>query len=411
MKALLLSTFDNVGGASRAAFRLHQGLREIGVASNMLVQYKAGNDDAVLLRGGRLTNAARSRLDSLPLHLYSRPMRTPYSLEWLPERLASRVRSVDADVINLHWICAGFARIETLARLKQPLIWTLHDMWPFTGGCHYDQECGRYRESCGACPQLSSRKDSDLSRWVWRRKSTAWRSLNLTVVAPSQWLAQQARASSLFKDRRIEVIPYGIDLRFFKPIPRPEARSALNLPQDRKLLLFGAISPTSDPRKGFKHFEAALERLRGTDLAQEIDVVVFGGSAAATLSGFRTYNLGFLDDDAALSTAYAAADVFVAPSIQDNLPNTVMESLACGVPCVAFKIGGMPDMIEHRRNGYLAQAFDLADLAEGITWALRDSTSQAELSVRARQKAEQEFSHEKQARRYLDLFKDALQQR
>jgi glycosyltransferase involved in cell wall biosynthesis len=313
-------------------------------------------------------------------------------------------------VINLHWINAGYLQVETIAKFNKPLVWTLHDMWAFTGGCHYSQDCDRYTASCGACPQLHSSKDWDLSRWVWQRKAKAWRNLNLTIVTPSSWLAKCARSSSLFQEQRVEVIPYGLDTEKYKPLNRQVARELLNLPQDKQLVLFGALSATGDQRKGFHLLQPALQDLSKSGWQDRLELVIFGSSEPANPPelGFKAHYLGTLNDDISLALVYSAADVFVAPSVQDNLANTVLEAIACGTPCVAFNIGGMPDMIEHQKNGYLAQAYKTEDLAQGIAWVLENNERHGKLGARAREKAQQEFTLEIQARRYLSLFTEIL---
>jgi len=212
MNVLLLNTSDITGGAARAAYRLHQGLQSIGINSQMLVQDKSSNDKTVAAPKTNLSESiAKTRItfDALPLKLYPQRRDAIFSPQWLPDTVIHRVTQLNPDVINLHWINSGYLQIETVAKLKRPIVWTLHDMWAFTGGCHYSQDCDRYTASCGTCPQLHSSKDWDLSRWVWQRKAKAWINLNSTVVAPSSWLAKCASSSSLFKDLRVEVIPNG----------------------------------------------------------------------------------------------------------------------------------------------------------------------------------------------------------
>ncbi|MEW6496178.1 MAG: glycosyltransferase, partial [Cyanobacteriota bacterium] len=266
----------------------------------------------------------------------------------------------------------------------------------------------RYNNSCGACPQLGSQKNEDLSRWVWQRKAKAWKNLNLTIVTPSHWLAKCASSSSLFQNLRIEVIPNGLDTQQYKPIPRQVARKILNLPQDKLLILFGAMYPNSDRRKGFHFLQQALQRLGATAWQNQAELVIFGASRPKEPIGLglNAHYLGKLSDDISLAVVYAAADVFVAPSLEDNLPNTVMEAIACGTPSVAFNIGGMPDMIEHQHNGYLAKPFESEDLARGIVWVLENKERYQKLCDRARQKAEQEFTLEIQALRYKTLYSE-----
>lgn len=413
MKVLLLSHYDVAGGAARSAYRLHQGLHEIGIDSQMLVQDKSSDDKAVVAPTARIKQSisnSRVAFDALPLKFYRQREAATFSLQWLPDGIAPKIANFQPDIINLHWINEGYIQIETLAKFKKPLVWTLHDMWAFTGGCHYSGNCDSYTLSCGNCPQLASSKDWDLSRWVWQRKLKAWKNLNLTVVTPSSWLAKCANSSSLFKNLRIERIPYGLDTQKYRPIARKNARELLGLPQDKQLILFGSLKATSDKRKGFDLLQDALQSLSKSGLQDKLELIIFGASQPENPPefGFKTHYLGTLADDISLAAVYSAADVFVLPSVEDNLPNTVLEAIACGNPCVAFNIGGMPDMIEHQKNGYLAQPFKTEDLATGIAWVLENEERHYKLSQRARSKTEQEFSLDIQARKYSSLFHDIL---
>jgi glycosyltransferase involved in cell wall biosynthesis len=410
MKILLINSSDTVGGAARAAYRLHDGLRNIGANSQLLVQEKLSSDKMVLAPKKKTYQTIaniRSAIDSLPLKFY--PQRhSLFSLQWLPDQVADRVTQIAPDIINLHWINTAFLQIETLTRLKRPLVWTLHDMWAFTGGCHYSGECNLYTASCGTCPLLASAKNKDLSHWVLQRKHKAWRNLNLTIVSPSHWLAKCASSSSIFHNLRVEVIPNGIDIQKYRHIKRSRAREILNLPLDKKLVLFGSLYATDDPRKGFYLLQEALKKLCNSTWQNKLEVVVFGASQPDNPPefGFKTHYLGKFNDDLSLALVYSSADVFVLPSIQENLANTVMEAIACGTPTIAFNIGGMPDMIEHEKNGYLAQPFKTEDLASGIAWVIDNEERNQKLSYYARVKAEKEFSTEIQANRYYCLFQD-----
>ncbi|NEO98674.1 MAG: glycosyltransferase [Symploca sp. SIO2E9] len=413
MKVLLLNTSDITGGAARAAYRLHQGLQSIGIDSRMLVQYKSSNDNAVSAPTTRLEQSiARTRIavDALPLKFYRQFENSTFSLKWLPDGIIPKIAQLAPEIINLHWTGEAFIQIETLAKLNRPLVWTLHDMWSFTGGCHYSGDCDRYTVSCGECPQLGSTRNWDLSRWVWQRKLKAWKNLNLTVVTPSSWLAKSASSSSLFQARRVELIPNSIDTQKYKPIKGQVARELLNLPQDKQLVLFGSLKATSNKRKGFHLLQSALQDLSKSGWQHGLELVIFGASEPENPPdfGFKTHYLGTLSDDLSLALVYSAADVFVLPSIQENLANTVLEAIACGTPCVTFNIGGMSDMIEHQQNGYLAQPYKIEDLAQGIAWVLENQERHQKLSARARAKAEQEFTKEIQAHRYSSLFTEIL---
>jgi glycosyltransferase involved in cell wall biosynthesis len=413
MKILHISTHDISGGAARAAHRLHTGLQDIGLESQMLVQEKHGDDKTVIAPKIRLFQGiakAKLTFESLPLKLYRQKKKTPFFIQWLPDRIIPKVAQINPDIINLHWISAGFMQIETLSKLKRPLVWTLHDMWGFTGGCHVIGECDRYKVSCGACPQLNSGNEWDLSRWVWQRKAKAWKNLNLTLVSPSSWLAECARSSSLFQNLPIEVIPHGLDTQKYRPINQNFAREALNLPQDKKLILFGAIEATSDTNKGFHLLQPALQELSKSGWKDNLEVVIFGATQPENPPnlGFKTHYLGHLHDAISLATVYSAADVMLVPSLQESFGQTASESFACGTPVVAFNSTGLKDIVDHQQNGYLAKPYEVNDFAKGIIWVLENEQRLQKLSFYAREKAEQEFTLELQARRYSTLFQEIL---
>ncbi|NMG19080.1 glycosyltransferase family 4 protein [Brasilonema bromeliae] len=414
MKVLQMSTYDG-RGAGRAAYRLHQGLQKIGISSQFLVQAKNSDDETVIAPHTKLEKGVaklRPSLSRLPLSFYPQRELTDYYPSWLPDTLRPQVKQLNPDIVNLHWICNGYLEVETIAKLNKPIVWTLHDMWAFTGGCHYSQNCDRYMNSCGACPQLRSQKNMDMSGWQWQRKAKAWKEINLILVSPSAWLAKCAQASSIFKNVRVEVIPNGLDTTIYKPIDRRIARQILNLPQEKQLILFGAMNAMHDKRKGFHLLLSALQSLMKSEWRDRIEIVIFGSSQSKNEVdlGFKSHYLGKLEDNISLSLVYAAVDAFVAPSIEDNLPNTVMEALACGTPCVAFKIGGMPDMIEHQKNGYLSHPYIIEDLAQGITWVLENRERHQKLCKYAREKAEQEFTIQIQASRYLSVYTEIMDQ-
>lgn len=414
MKPLLINSFDIKGGAAIATHRLHQGLRSIGVDSWMRVQYKHSGEHHVLgpeTKLEKITALARPQIEALANKLYGNRPTSIYSPALLPNHsMAREADRMAADIVHLFWINAAFMRVEAIADFKQPLVWTLHDMWPFTGGCHYDAECGKFRDACGACPVLQSDKTNDLSRRVWQRKQQSWEKLPLTIVATSQWLADMSRQSSLFKDKRIEVLPNPIDTSHYKPIDKHVAREAWNLPQDKNLLLFSAFRATADKRKGNQFLVPALEQLAQAGYGKDTELLVIGAHAPQEDIdlGMKIHYMGYLNDEISQILLYSAADVTVAPSMQENLSNTVMESLACGTPVVAFNIGGMPDLIDHQQSGYLAQPFDAYDLAQGIVWVLEDKERHISLAKHARQQVEQKYSMEKVAMQYRSLYEELL---
>lgn len=413
MKIVHLSTFDAGGGAARTACRLSRGLTDCGIESGMLVNFKSHDDGGII----GPSSWVQKQYYNLKLHLDVLPIRfTPnkpinsFSPSIIPDRTCSRIARFAPDIVHIHWIGCGLMQIESFCRLSGPIVWTLHDSWAFTGGCYLPGDCTRYRQHCGACPVLGSSHEGDLSRWVLARKKKAWNGINLNIVTPSNWLADCARSSSLFQDTGISVIPNGLNLETYKPVNREKAREYFGLPQDKKLILFGAVNSTSDRNKGFQLLLAAIRLLARTGEGDNIELVVFGAPAPSDPPdfGIKAHYLGQLKEDDDLCRLYAAADVFVAPSYQENLSTTVMEALACGTPAVAFNIGGMPDMIEQRKNGYLATPYEPEDLAQGIVWVLEDKERWNALSNHARIKVENEFDIRLVARRYTALYEKLL---
>ena len=398
-------------GAGRAASRLHLGLLKEKIDSSVLVLQKGTECQSVNKLDEQTVLFKKIQAKLLGSYLSKILGRdTTFSINATPSLIENQIKNFNASVINLHWVGWEYLRIEELKTFKVPLVWTLQDMWPFTGGCHYSEECDRYTNSCGACPQLRSGKESDLSRWVWQRKAQAWHNLNLTVVAPSSWIAKCASSSSLFKERRVEVIPFCLDTEKYQPIDQHKARELLNLPQDKQLVLFGALSATKDRRKGFHLLLPALQNLSQSGWRDRIELVVFGSNEPTNPPdlGFKAHYLGSLSDDLSLARVYSAADVMIAPSIQESFGQTGSESLACGTPVIAFDGTGLKDIVDHQQNGYLVRPFEIEDLAQGIAWVLEDKERHHKLCIQAREKAEREFALEVQARRYLSLYSELL---
>ncbi|SMF58975.1 Glycosyltransferase involved in cell wall bisynthesis [Tistlia consotensis] len=413
MRVLHLSTFDIRGGAARGTYWLHQALERRGVESRMLVGRKYGSDASVSEPPrplNRVVNALRGRLDTLPLRRYRPTGESFWTLGWLPDRIDSAIDALDPEIVHLHWTGGGFLSIESLARLKRPVVWTLRDMWAFTGGCHYTAGCERYALACGRCPQLRSDREADLSRRLWRLKQSSWRDVDLWLVPISSWLADCLERSGLFPDTPVEVIPNGIDTGAFRPTDRAEAKAAWDLPADRRHILFGAVDATDDVRKGFHHMVEAARLLARQCWSKRAELVVFGGEAPSDLAdcGLPIRSVGRVDDDAALARLYSASDVMVVPSEQEAFGKTLVEAMACGTPVVAFASGGPLDIVEHGRSGYLAGLGKVEELARGIAWCLEDPARNAALGRSARVRAEREFEIEAVAGRYQSLYHQIL---
>ncbi len=266
MKVLHLSWSERLGGAARAAYRLNAALNQSGVRSTILSA--AGYlDEAGSLHPAsevdRLFNRVSARLDQLPLIRYRDREKSLFSATFAPDRINKLLASRSADLLHLHWINNGFMKIETLPKLKQPVVWTLHDMWPFTGGCHYSNGCKKFTEACGSCPQLHSDCERDLSYKTLLRKKIAWSQSAINVVTPSRWLADTASSSAILRQSRISTIPNAIDLDAFAPADRRTARAEFGLPDRGVILLFGALTGDGEKRKGFHFMGTAVSKTGG----------------------------------------------------------------------------------------------------------------------------------------------------
>lgn len=402
---------DNLaGGAARGAYWLHRGLRAIGVDSVVLSDGEVRVQDpdvryARLEPRGRLAATARAFVERAPLRLYPRREPSAFSPGIVGYRFDRHPDVQTADILHLHWINGAFVNVRDLRRIDKPVVWTLRDMWPITGGCHYTMGCERFTAGCGQCPQLGSRLRLDLSRWGARRKVRSY-PRNATFVALSGWLAEEARRSSVVAGRQVVTIGNNVSCADFFPMDRECAWRAIGLaPGTKKVLLAGA----QDVTHFYKGFDAFLDALDRLDRSSHL-VLLFGrgGAERVEMLGFEVKDLGFLTDTIALRAAYCAADVFVAPSRMEAFGKTIAEAMACGRPVVCFDATGPRDIVDHQVNGYRATPFKPESLAAGIEWVTADATRWAALSSAARTKVEEHFDSPVVARRYAKLYEDII---
>jgi len=407
LRPVLLNARDT-GGAANATRRIHEGLREIGIESRLLVRNKSRRERSIVgprNRVGKALASVRPLADRVPLIPYGLP--GAFSLDWMPDRIPERVADMDPDVVHLNWVAGGFISVSSLADFNAPLVWRFPDMWPMTGGCHYSEGCDRYRDACGECPQLDSRHSLDPTRITMRWKQRALDEKEVTVVAPSTWLASCAEESSLFGNCRIEVIPNGLDTDIFQPADSSVGRELFDLPSDSRLILFGAVSPLSASRKGFEPLQEALTTL--SEWHDDVELVVFGTSEPESPLdfGLPTHYMGYLSDEQSVSLLYSAADVMTVPSLYEGFGQTVTEAMACGTPVVAFDATGPADTVIHEETGYLAEPYDPHDLAKGIDWAL-ENEQQERVGKNGRKRAVEQYDYEHVACQYRDLYQELV---
>jgi glycosyltransferase involved in cell wall biosynthesis len=421
IRVLHLSTSDSGGGAARAAYRLHTGLRRAGVESSMLVWEKKTDDPHVrrLKRPAGVLARMKHRLraGAIARDAARYPNRPPsldlFSDDRAPDGDRLLAHLPPCDVINLHWV-AGFVDyggfFPAAARLGTPLVWRLADMNAFTGGCHYDDGSGKFTAQCGACHQLGSSDENDLSRQVWLRKKAALSQVpkgGLHLVATSRWIEGEAKRSSLLGDRDVTVIPNGLDVSDFAPRDRKFSRDFFDLPPDAKIVLFAADS-AANVRKGFAYLAEALAGMRDVDNLLLVSV----GGGEPKVEGVPHRHLGRINDDRVLSLAYSAADVYAIASLQESFGQTVSESLACGTPVAAFATGGIVDMVRPGVTGELAPTRDVAALRAAVKrLLLSDPDNRSRMADNCRRIAVAEYSLEVQAKQYEALYHSLIEAR
>ncbi len=409
MRILIINTAENKGGAAVACNRLHEALVSNGYDSKMLVRQKSTSDPRVF----EFTNSTFRKKTNLFFFFielfilkFFKKKGFDFSLPWFGPSLYKHPLVREADVIHLHWVQNSFVSlhcIKKLQKLNKPIIWTLHDMWAFTGGCHYNVGCRKFESSCEQCPQLKNTSILDFSKSTFKNKSKILSS-KLKIVTPSIWLSEEVKKSSLLKNNSISVIPYNINFDIFKPIDKSEARKEFGISSGKKIILFVSMN-VEDQRKGFDYFKKAIIELenRIPNWIETHEILAIGRNSDIKHFKTKIHYTGRLSDLNTISKAYSAADVFVAPSLQDNLPNTVIESLACGTPIVAFNIGGMPDMIAHKESGYLATPFSINEISLGIEYCLKNN-----LSLKSRSQALSKFQSIEVAKSYVNLYTELL---
>ncbi|MBN8825822.1 MULTISPECIES: glycosyltransferase family 4 protein [unclassified Spirosoma] len=431
MRVTHLSTYHLFGGAAVAATRLHRALQKqswgnVPVESTMLVGtanrlethrpesgvlYLANNFLAEQTAFGRF---AAERLYFLP-HERDRSVRFQFSPAKFGAALDFHPAIQQADVLHLHWINFGFLSLnglQSLFNLGKPIVWTMHDQWAFTGGCHYSRGCEHFLNYCHRCPYLKKPSENDLSHRVFSQKKTIFGKARIHFTPPSHWLTTEAQRSALLHEFPFSVIPYAIDQTIFKPIDRAEANAHLELPTtDQPRLLFGSANVT-DVRKGFRYFAEALTLLhqQHPDVTPEILIFGKGRSYLFDELPYPIRHLGVLTSAEDIVAAYNAADAMVVPSLEDNLPNTVIEAMACGTPVVGFRTGGIPEMIDHHHNGYLADVGSAQQLADGLAFVLEHSSPEV-LRQNARQSAENRFSEDVVAKQHIELYQTLMSER
>lgn len=414
LKIVHLNTYDGNGGAGRACLRLSDALNAIGVESKVLVYYQFGNNPKITNLSKSPFAKAKAVFNIMAERYLAKSlvkaMRTPFSLQWFGKSVVKNKLLREADLIHIHWVNHGFLNpkfLAELADLEKPIVWTFHDSNAFTGGCHVRYSCENFHRQCGNCPLLKMSGPKDISHQTWKRKQKAYSQVNFDVVAPSRWMAQSVKESSLLGLRKVTVIPNTIEVDVFKPYVKSEAKKILKIAPEKFVIMSGFMPSKNDKHKGTQFLvDALFELSRRPEIPNDqIELVIFGNKDEENVPKFpfKTTFLGTINKDEHLAKCYAAADAFITPSLEDNLPNTVMESLACATPVIAFTTGGIPDMVKHLQNGYLAKYEDANDLADGMEWLFLHEQKE-EVQKEARRSILAHFSPTVVAEQHLALY-------
>ncbi len=413
MRVVIINTSERVGGAAIAASRLMDALKDNGIKAKMLVRDKQTDQLTVVQIKKSWLNLWKffwERIVILVNNAFSKRNLFAIDIANTGIDITATPEFQQADVIHLHWVNQGMLSLNQIKKILQsgkPVVWTMHDMWPFTGICHYAGTCDKYTTECQNCPLLHKGGNRrDLSYLTFQKKKALFANAHITFIACSHWLESMAKQSALLQGQTITNIPNAININLFKPRNKQEARKRCGLPSDKKLLLFGSLKIT-DKRKGADYLIKACETLcqKYPEMKEKLGVVSMGKEAQLleALISFPVYNMDYVRDEKKLVDIYNAVDLYVTPSLQDNLPNTIVEAMACGIPCVGFNVGGIPQMIDHLHNGYVAEYKSVEDFANGIHWALNESEYK-ELSEAACRKAVSSYSESTIAKKYIDIY-------
>ena len=409
MKIFHLSNSDISGGAARATNRIHQALLEKGIKSQMLVNKKISRDENIF--GPRnfiekILVDLRPYISNFVIKFFKIHKDIPYSISLFPSPWIDRINKSDADLVHLHWVQHEMLSIADIGRIEKPIVWTLHDMWAFCGAEHLAQD-DRWRLGYSKNDNSTSKFRFDINRWTWLRKLKNWQK-SIYIVTPSNWLACCARESKLMGNWPVSVVPNLLNTDNWKPKDKNIARKTLGLPLDIPLAIFGTHGANSSHHKGFDLLLETLNNIKNKDHLKNLEFVIFGKNTLKFLPkiNFPTHFVGHLDDDS-LINLYSSADVTIIPSRQEAFCQTASESQACGTPVVAFKIGGLTDIVERQKTGYLAKAFDTQDLAKGITWVL-EKKHELSLCKQSRTRALEKFSQKILVEKYQAIYEKVL---
>jgi glycosyltransferase involved in cell wall biosynthesis len=390
MKVLICNTLKSQGGAAKASQRICDCLSK----SNIDCKYH------YLFENGMSSKSMIPKIDAIPKLLCSKDRKIPFSSSIVSFGTSNKIiKKYKPDILHLNYTNMGLFSINEIGDSKIPIVWTLHDSWAFTGGCHLPLDCTKFKNYCSNCPALQSKKNYDLSSFIFSKKLKHWKSTNITAVCPSKWMFENAKNSKIFEEKKIVIIPNPINTNIFKPKNKNEARKLLNLDKNKKYILFGSMNPLTDKNKGFEYLKDALNLIP----QKNTELLIFGTNEKITNFPIPIRSLGYIEDETTLANVYSSADTTVVPSISENLPYVMIESLACGTPVIGFKVGGIPEIISKNIFGKLVGEFDIKNLGESI-----NETLSTNLGEQVRDEIHKEieiiYGYKAVSKQYIDLY-------
>ena len=436
MKVLFINTNDTAGGAARAAMRIMRGVQQRGVEARMFVKDKYSKSPDVIPASNFaspsnfikdifkwVVQKFKNRYHMYKWYPYKRTKQNVFMSDMRHTNIHGALQKLDYDVIHLHWINNRFLDIRELAKIHKPIVWTLHDSWPFCGVCHYFIDCERYQTHCGACPMLGSKNEQDLAYEIFEKKLAAYNDLDLHIVTPSQWLGDCAKNSALLGRFPVHVIPNCLDPELFRPLSKTDIltiaehqqnaaiysvlREAMEKKREKPIILFGAMNAANDKIKGFASLLSALQLLDKQGFNARL--VVFGVNPQELPMKFQNINVtfvGYIHDSTILTALYNTADVVVVPSYSEVFGQTASEAMSCGTPVVAFRCTGIQDVVEEG-CGYLAEPYSSEDFARGIKYCVENNTNNI-LGKIARESAVRRFTINVVSKQYKQLYQSLL---
>ena len=405
MKITHLSNSDIIGGAGIASYRIHKALLKKGHNSQLFVNNYYSGDYTVSYPNNpldKLSALIKPKIVNPLKKLLVTKSKELHSLSILPSNWPKKLNNSDADIVHLHWVQNEMISIKDIGNIKKPIVMNTHDMWPFCGAEHLNFD-GRWEKEYSRKNRPEDESGIDLNKYIWQQKKRFWKK-PFYIVSPSKWMADCVNRSALMRGWPCAVIPNCIDTKKWRPLNKSFSRKLLNLPDNKPILIFGTFNANNKFHKGFDLLKKSLDFLRTRN--KEYNLVIFGQNKPPEPIdyGFPTYYLGRLKDSYSLKALYSASDILLVPSRVESFCNTACEAQACGIPVVSFEVGGLIDIIKHKKTGYLASPFDIKDFAEGIIWISDKLIIDKRLNKFARERAIENWDYPVVAKKYETLY-------